>query len=301
MLNLIRPDKFPNYYQFGHRYGAPKKNPFSNQWEFKGASNIAELHDLLTDPYDGVLLRRRKIDVMQDLPEKIRSVLPVDMDRPQEYRKAVREFRRWLMEKKPSSAEKSWRAEALVKVGYLRRLAAELKLPAIYSWIGDFLATGNKLIVFGVHKAILQPIYDRYKSCAVIVDGSVTGSNRQGAVDRFNNSPACRLFVGNVRAAGTGWSARDCSTTLFVELDWTPTAMAQAGDRTHGIGRGRGTESSLDVYLIARGSIEERVLGILDVKQKNIDRIIDGADAEEDSIFLQLLDEFRQEPDLFSE
>lgn len=294
-LNILRPEKFPNFYSFGHHYCGAKKDDFGH-WDFSGASNLKELHSILTDSKDGVMLRRRKVDVLQDLPEKTRSVIPVPLSDPGEYRSAIRDFKGWLIRNKPGKAEAAWRSVALTRLGYLKRLAAELKLPSVIGWIDDYLkGSDGKLIVFGIHHRILLPLVERYEKLCTLIDGSVTGKKRLEAEDRFNTDPRCRLMIGNIQAAGTGWSARDCSTTLFAELDWKPGSHAQASDRTHGIARGREGYVSHSIYLVARDTIEESLCDKIYRKQQTLNAVLDGGEGDDFNLKEELLQELEEE------
>ena len=288
ILNIIRPTLFPNRWAFIRRYCNPKRTPWG--WDFSGSSNLEELNKILTDPEHGCLLRRKKCDVLQDLPAKTRTIVPLPLSRPSEYALAVKDFRSWLKIHAPGKSESALRAQALTRIGYLKRLCAELKLKAAFDWLDDYLASGDgKIIVFGVHQKVLLPTLERYGKGAVLLDGSVTGRARQEAVDRFNRDPECRVLVGNIRAAGTGWSARNCSVTAFLELDWTPGSHAQAEDRTHGIARGREGYVSQSIYLLARGTIEEKLAELLRKKQEVLNAVLDAGQGDDLDLVSELL------------
>src|SRR5690606_21436506 len=135
----------------------------------------------------------------------------------------------WLREKYGGKrANKAARVERLTRWGYLKQLVAELKLPSVLRWIDDFLeGTDQKLIVFGIHKAIVKAIHSRYKH-SVMVMGEVATKRRQYAVERFTTDKRCRLFVGNIDAAGVGLNLSVASNLAFVELPWTPGQLDQA-------------------------------------------------------------------------
>lgn len=288
ILNIVRPGLFPSRWGFLRRYCSPKRTPWG--WDVSGSSNLEELNKILTDPEHGCLLRRRKCDVLKDLPAKTRTLVPLPLSRPKEYALAVKDFRSWLTIYAPGKSESALRAQALTRIGYLKRLCAELKLQAAFAWLDDYLSSGDgKIIVFGVHSKVLLPTLERYGNAAVLVDGSVTGRARQEAVDRFNRDPSCRMLVGNIRAAGTGWSARDCSVTAFLELDWTPGAHAQAEDRTHGIARGREGYASQSIYLLARGTVEEKLAELLRRKQEVLNAVLDAGDGDDLDLVSELL------------
>lgn len=292
VLNMICPKKFPSFHAFGHKFCRPRHTRWG--WEFKGSSKPKKLHFIL-NKY--VMIRRLKKDVLKDLPDKQRIVVPMAIEEPQEYKKATKEFITWMkLNFGKQKADKAAQAEALVKIGYLRRLAARLKMKAVTEWVDEFLESGEKLILFGVHREMVEGFQKKYgKTACASVTGSVIGKDRQIEFDRFNADPKCVLFAGNLQAAGSGWSANACSTVAFLELCWSPGAHMQAEDRTHGINRGQAGMKSTAFYLVANGTIEEKLCDILLDKSKMIDSVVDGKEVEDMSVFDSLMKELREE------
>lgn len=269
VLNLIRPDLYGKWWTFSQIHCSPKLMPWG--WTFNGAVKLDILHKNLSQQ---MMIRKLKKDVLKDLPKKQRIVVPMAMDNPKEYQDALRDFIRWLTKKNPAQAKKASRAEQLVKIGYLRRLAGELKLKNVFNWIDDFLENSDgKLILFAIHKNIIRKLEERYKKICVVVDGSVKGKDRQTAVETFQRSKDFRLFIGNVKAAGQGLTLTAANTLAFVEIGWTPGEMSQAAARYDRIGQ---TQEMTEYWLIAKGSIEEKMCSILQKKQKVLDATLDG-------------------------
>ena len=220
------------------------------------------------------MIRRLKKDVLNDLPNKTRDVVPLDIEKPAEYRKANKDFINWLKEKSVSKALKAAKAEKMVQMGYLKRLAAQLKMKQAIAWVDNFLeSSDNKLVIFATHKSVIKKIHERYKDISVVVDGSVSGKKRKWAVNLFQENKKIRLFIGNIKAAGTGLTLTAASDLAFLELDWVPGTHTQAEDRIHRIGQ---TEHSNIYYLIAKGTIEEKLCGVIQEKQKVISNVLDG-------------------------
>lgn len=273
VLNMIDPARWANAYPFAMRYCAPKMTPWGPV--FKGATNLDELHRELKA---SCMIRRMKKDVLKDLPLRRSSIVPVDIDNRKEYVRAETDLVRWLMKFGKRKAKRAAAAEKLVKWAYLRRLAGQGKFKAIVEWVREFLKTGKKLLLFGIHTELLTWIYEAFRkeAGAVLVTGKVPAKNRTIMFDTFNADPRCRLMVGNIEAAGTGWSCRSCSTVAFVELAWNPSKHRQAGDRCHGIGRGVVGKRTTTVYLVAHGTVEETLVTMLQKKQKVQDELLDG-------------------------
>ena len=112
-----------------------------------------------------------------------------------------------------------------------------------------------------------------FKNIAVKVDGSVTGANRDKAVQAFQNDDNIRLFIGNINAAGVGLTLTAASSVAFIELPWSPALLDQAEDRCHRIGQ----KDTVNIYyLLGVDTIEERIVKMLDSKRKILDTVLDG-------------------------
>ena len=277
-LRMLRPDLFQSRVAFEERYCKREFKPWG--WQAKGAENLDELHKLLSRT---CMVRRLKSEVLSDLPSKTRTIVPLDIANRREYDDAVKDFLGWLLKRKSAAkAKKAAKSEQLTKIGYLKRLAASLKMKAVFEWIDNFLAeTDEKIILFGTHRDILQQIIERYKTKAILVDGSTTGQERQRRIDQFNKDKTTRILAGNIKAAGVGWSCTSASVVAFIELAWTPGDHTQAEDRVHGLKRGVEGVRSRAYYLVAHNTIEEELCKILQRKQGVLDGTLDGGDVEE--------------------
>jgi len=268
-LNLLYKKQFPSFLSFGFRYCAASRRPWG--WEYKGATHIKELHRRLTSLG---MIRRLKKDVLKELPAKARFVISLPLQKRTKYIEAENSFISWLYKQSPEKARKAAKAEKLVKFGYLKRLAAKLKMKSITEWIDNFLEeTEGKLVLFAVHKKVIHTLHEKYKHISVVVDGTIKGKKRKLAVDSFQKNKQVRLFIGNIKAAGVGITLTAASTLAFVELTFTPGDHTQAEDRIHRIGQ---KEKATIYYLIAKDTIEEDLCQIIQKKQKVLDGTLDG-------------------------
>lgn len=270
-LNILRPKIWPNFHSFAHRHAGARLRHWG--WDFRGASRIPELHQDLSQY---CLVRRRKEDVLKGLPPKARHVLPLAITGRRTYDKAVKDFLGWLRSVSPSKARRAARAEQMVKLGYLLRLTARLKMQAVFEWVDNFLEDGNKLLLYAIHTKVLDALEKRYKRISVRVDGSVLGKQRQKAFDQFNRLARTRLLLGNIDAAGVGWSCASASDVAFAELPWQPGKVEQCVDRAHGLKRGIEGRRTRAWFLVAHGTCEEKLCEILQRKQKTVDHTLDG-------------------------
>jgi SWI/SNF-related matrix-associated actin-dependent regulator 1 of chromatin subfamily A len=182
----------------------------------------------------------------------------------------------WLSKRSMSKAKSASKNLALVKIGYLLRLASELKRAQSIQWIKDFHDSEpkRKLIVFTMHKATVKAVKDAFPHCSLVVDGSVNQEARKSAVKQFQHPKSGKwLFIGQVNAAGVGLTLTVASTVAFLDLPWNPAQVTQAEDRIHRIGQ---TETCLIYYHVLARSIEKKIAKMIRTKATAFDQAIDG-------------------------
>ncbi|NCB27583.1 MAG: DEAD/DEAH box helicase, partial [Bacteroidia bacterium] len=286
-IKLVEPHLFPSFMAFANRYCAAHHNGWG--WNYDGASNIEELYEKL----QGVMIRRKKTDVLTELPDKQRTFLPLSISNEKEYRKAENNFIGWVTERKgKAAAEKASNAEALSQIAALRFLAAKGAVSGAIAWIKDFFdTTPHKLVVFAVHKEIIETLMQEFGAMAVKIDGSVAAKSRTEIVQEFQDNPSIRLFVGNIKAAGVGITLTAAHNVAFLELPWTPGELDQAEDRCHRIGQ----KNAVNVwYLLPKNTIEEKMAELIDEKRKVITAVLDGVQLDETSMLSALISTYAE-------
>lgn len=286
-LSLVQPGLFTSYWSYAHRYCGPKNNGFGVT--FTGATKTEELHEIVKS----VMIRRKKEDVLTELPSKIRSCIPIEINNKKEYNKARKDIIKWILENEgKAKSEKAKSAETLVKIAKLKRLTVEGKMKGCIAWIKDYLETNNKLIIFGVHKKTLLDIEQAFPGICVKIDGSVHMKKRNDAVEAFQNDPKIKLFLGNVKAAGAGLNLTAANSTCFLELPNTPGDCLQAEDRVYRIGQL--ADSVNAYYLIAQNTIEDDIIKMLIKKMSVLNAVVDGVPMEEINIFQELINNLKE-------
>ncbi len=161
---------------------------------------------------------------------------------------------------------------------------------SVIYWVGNFLNTDRKLVIFSTHKFVIDILMDEFKDLAVKIDGSVSLVNRERAVQAFQEDSKVRLFVGNIKAAGVVITLTAASNVAVIELPWTPGELEQAIDRVHRIGQ----ENSVTAYfLLAVNTIEYAIAQMLDGKRKVLDAILDGQATEETSLLTEIINKYK--------
>ncbi len=274
LVQIVDPTIFPSKHDFLSRYSYYSKKWYG--WVSKGARNLEELHRILSDT---VMIRRRKQDVLEQLPHVQFTVIPIEVDL-REYRKAEKDFIGWLAKKSPTMAANAAKAIEITKLNGLKQLAGQLKVDAVVRWSHDLLEeTEGKLLLGAVHHSVTGPLMDAFGDKAVKVDGGLTHQQKQAAFDAFNLNPKCRVLVGNLQAAGTGWSCTATSDAALCELPWVPSEVEQFIGRLHGIERGIPGVVSHVRFLVAEDTIESDLCSLLQTKREWAAAAIDGIES----------------------
>lgn len=293
VAHALAPDVFPRYGSFVFRYCAA----FNNGWglDVSGASNLDELQAKLRG---SIMVRRLKADVLTELPAKRRAVVELPADgsarRAIEAERSLYDARQGRLDAlraavaqaKASEDPEAYRAAVAAleegtkvlfdEMSAVRHQVALAKLPLVIDFVRDVLdGSSEKLIVFGHHLDLIGALSEAFPGAAVITGQTPIGA-RQQAVDRFQNDPECRLFIGNIRAAGVGLTLTAASHVVFAELDWVPGNVTQAEDRAHRIGQ---HDSVLVQHLVLEGSLDATMARTLIEKQAVLDAALDNEPA----------------------
>lgn len=252
-------------------YIFPSFSTFKNS---QSSKSLLKLHKKLVG---SIMMRRRKQDVLSELPDKRRDAVPIETVNIEEYFQLEEEMGD-IIHDLLEEYEDYWsiplkkRGHILAKLNEMRKKSGEIKLPGVIEWIEDFLKCDGKLAVFAHHRNVVEEIHRSFPD-SVVVYGGMNESKKEKAVQAFQHDPNVRLFVGNIKAAGVGIDLTASSNVAFAELPWTPADLIQAEDRCHRIGQ----KSSVNVfYLIAPETIDGRMMEILDRKQRIVDAVLDG-------------------------
>jgi SWI/SNF-related matrix-associated actin-dependent regulator 1 of chromatin subfamily A len=223
-------------------------------------------------------VRRLKSEVLPQLPAKRQVVVPVALSNAREYRLAEEDVIAWLRSQPLDLRElkariaATLRAERLAQLGTLQRLAARGKLAAALSWIGDFLQSGEPLVVFARHVEIQEAVLARFPDAAHLL-GRDSIAARDAAVAAFQSGGGPQLLVGATRVAAQGITLTRASNVAFLELEWTPAMHDQAEDRCHRIGQ---HDAVTAWYLLAAGTIDETMAALIQHKRGIVAAVTDG-------------------------
>lgn len=236
------------------------------------SSNLYELHYRL---WEICYFRRDKAIALKDLPEKTRQYLTVDIDNRKEYEFAENDLIRYLVEYESASdatLKSAAKATAMVQINHLRQISARGKMKEAKQFIHDVIDGGDKLIVFAFHKSVMSEIMATFPG-SVSVTGSDSQEKKQAAIDKFQHDPDCKLIALNYKSGGVGITLTAASRILFIEFPWTASDCEQAECRAHRNGQKNAVNC---YYLLARNTIDERILEIIQ-KEREDSSVVTGA------------------------
>lgn len=272
---------------------------FGGRWKFearycpngKGAAFMDELNKKMRST---CYIRRKKQDVYGELPDVRNAVqiLEIPAKEYRKYQEIEQDVVDFLAQKAREVAEEQGtdpdaaylqkynqlrNSEHLVKLTVLRDAVSQMKYDAITAWLDEFLANGEeKVVVFAEHIDFVEKLHQRYADKAVKVRGGVSNDDRMDAVNRFQNDPTCRVFIGNMKAASEGLTLTAASDVVFCELAWTPSMHEQCVGRCYG--RVNDLHGATAWYLLADQTIDQDIFELLEEKKKIVDAVTDGED-----------------------
>jgi SWI/SNF-related matrix-associated actin-dependent regulator 1 of chromatin subfamily A len=315
LTKAIEPAVFPSFFQFGKEFCGAFQDRFG--WNFDGATNIDKLSRILRER---VMIRRQKMEVLTELPERRRVTIPIMLNGAlKEYQKeastaieSLAELRREREEWKTrmnsmadeerrtylaEHAEEKAKAQGITghiisEITKLRRVAGLAKTEAAVDFILDSVEQAGAVIVFAHHHDVIDAYMGRLleeEIRVVKVDGRDGAVARQTAVDAFQEGKA-QVIVVSIAAGGVGMNLQTASNVIFVEFPWRPGDVDQAEARAWRMGQKNAVTT---YFLIGIGTIEEPIARVIDAKREVVNAVVGESDRtiEDDGILDSILDE----------
>ncbi|HEY7163993.1 MAG TPA: SNF2-related protein [Candidatus Binatia bacterium] len=238
------------------------------------------------------ILRRTKAEVARELPPKIEQTIFCDLNPPD--RKLYNELRNYYRARLlkdngdgPVGRVKFQALEALLR---LRQAACHVglidkgktgetsaKLETLFAQLEQVLDEGHKTLVFSQFTSLLALVrgrLDRDEIPYVYLDGKTR--DREARVEQFQNDENTKIFLISLKAGGLGLNLHAAEYVYLLDPWWNPAVEAQAIDRVHRIGQ---TRQVFAYRLIARDTVEEKVLALQQTKRELADAIITADDS----------------------
>ena len=266
-LCIVDPKKYnkQTFFPWHKKYCGAKQTKYG--WDFSGNTNTKKLAEELKY----IMIRRTEEDVFDDLPELIRTVIPITISNRHIYNKAKDDHIAWILEEKGKfAADRAERAEHLTRIEYLKQLVAEGKTKYAIQWIEDYLTSEDKLVIFTMHKTVTAEIMKKFKKSALKIDGSVsTGKERLDIAKKFETDPKIKIIVCNMIAASEGLNLGVSKAVLFLEQGWSPKLHEQCEGRIKGLRQaGRDRKLIYSYYLVGYDTIDMEISAMLEAKRK---------------------------------
>jgi superfamily II DNA or RNA helicase len=241
-----------------------------------------------------ILLRRKKADVLDQLPERLDKNLFVPMTSLQ--MKLHNENKEMV-----TRIVAKWRNYGFLTEADKQRLMMGLqnmRMSCDSSYLLDqgtnqgfkaaeaatqlqeqFEDTGVKAVVFSqwlrMHELVAQELKARSLD-HVFFHGGVPSNKRKDLIERFRADPGCRVFL-STDAGGVGLNLQHASVVVNMDLPWNPAVLEQRIGRVHRLGQRRAVQV---INFVARGTIEEGMLSVLKFKKSLFSGVLDGGESE---------------------
>jgi SWI/SNF-related matrix-associated actin-dependent regulator 1 of chromatin subfamily A len=241
--------------------------------DFSGVSNLGELNDRLRT--SGTMLRRRKVDVLPQLPRVTRQIVPLPVDMTpvlEELTERLAKLMGFDPDNPPFEIDPVRIPFELIAA--IRRETGTAKIQAALAFIADETQDMEKIVIYAHHYDVLKALHEALTP-SVLVTGRTPAKARARAVASFQESGGPRYFVASIQAMGVGITLTAASRVIFVEQSWVPAEMEQAECRLHRIGQLNAVPSQ---YLVVRESIDEKILSAVVDKMRVIEAVLGEAE-----------------------
>lgn len=252
-----------------------------------GSSDSTSVQRRLSRRLRPVILRRLKREVASDLPEKIEQVIYCDLNPTQRevYAKILRESREMIFDAEGGRK----RMLALTALLRLRQTCCDLRLlgladiepekasvksEVLEEILNEAVEGQHRVLVFSQFVEMLQilvPVLAEKGINFCYLDGKT--KNRGEVVTKFQENEEITVFLISLKAGGVGLNLTGADTVIHIDPWWNPAVEAQATDRAHRIGQTRVVNS---YKLIARDTVEEKILSLQNRKRELSENLLDG-------------------------
>ena len=265
IAGYLDPVTFGNYFKFGVRYAGAHQINIGRKtvWDFNGSSNLDELQRVLRQSF---MIRRKKDEVLKELPEKVRQIIVLPNS---DYSDQIKKEFETLADAVDETSSEDIEFEQMSGVRH------ETALAKVNDVVTHVAAIDHQVVVMAHHKDVVDGIKAGLEAAGksvVTLTGDCNQAHRQNSVETFQAGNA-DVFIGTIGAAGVGITLTSASHVVFAELDWVPGNMSQAEDRCHRIGQ---DSSVLVQHLVVDGSIDARLAQVLVGKQRVLDKALDN-------------------------
>lgn len=260
--------------EFYRYYAPPAKNGY-------GREHIEERFTELGERMRATFMHRRLRGDVIELPNKGRSTvaLPCNGHSAKRYKDAEQDIYAFF-NKEDRDTSGLAKAEALVLLNTLRKLAGEAKVPALVALVKDMIEDDpSGVFIVAEHSSVINSLQTAFLGKCVVIRGGMSDKDKSDAVDAFNNGDV-QILIGQIVSAGVGLTLHGNgrnTRVVFAQIPWTPADLRQAEDRLHRIGQTRDVQVTICLSAIENAwTIDERLWYLLDTKAFSASAIEDG-------------------------
>jgi hypothetical protein len=281
ITEFIAPALFGSLFRFNRRFYR-----FDTDGKVAGMQNLAELHDAVGT----VMLRRRKDEVDEQLPERIDNtyfvgLTPEQRTRYAEYEEIVARLYH-LAKKRPLRPEEMDRLQNALACMRMccdscYILDSEVrdapKLDELEKVLDDIWSSDpqRKVLIFSEWVRMLELAQERLERLKIgyaLHIGSLPQQRRRQAIIRFKEDPGCRVFLSS-ESGGVGLNLQAASVVVNLDLPWNPAKLEQRIARAW---RKHQKNRVNVINLVAQDTLEHRMLATLTFKQGLADAVLDA-------------------------
>ena len=255
-----RPHTYPAYLSFLNQYHPKGRQP----------RNLAILKEEIS-PY---LLRRRKGDVLKELPPKRYKNISLSLDPThQKLYVMAREdiLKGWAQELKDPIPLARRRFAHLGHILRMCHLSSMGKIDTLEELLHTHTEERRKVVVFSCFLGPLDRIYNRFQHQALLLTGAMNATQKFEAVKRFQEDDRILFALCSLKAMGLGITLSAADIGYLLDLPWTPMEKIQAEDRLHRLSQPNAVEI---IHLLAKGTIDEHMLSVLEKKAGTVEGVM---------------------------
>jgi SNF2 family DNA or RNA helicase len=269
ILNQISPIEFSTKEHFFTHYCGMKYNLDGYGWEVDSAIKFDELYSKIS-PF---MYRKRKEEVLDDLPDKSYINLDVEMTKKQQ-----KEYDNIVNSTKMDFFGNKQNLNPLVILTELRKYLSEIKKNSIYDLINIIIENNDKVVIIDVYKKPLNEIHEKYKNISLLHTGDYSTELRADMVNKFQEKSKDKLiFLGTVSTTNYGLTLTESNIMILLTLPYTVGEYNQVVDRIYRIGQ----KNNVIIYCpIVKSSIDEHVFAMLMSKLGETTKILDNREIE---------------------
>lgn len=291
VLHQISPLDFATQKYFYEYYCGMTYNLDGYGWETNSSeAKLSELFDKIS-PY---VYRKKKSEVLKDLPEKIYQKVLLEMT-SQEYdiyydleRGIANEFHNNISPMNQVSI-----------MGKLREYTSYLKVNAVGDLIDSILDCGEKFVIVDFYKKSLKRLNEKYPDISELHTGDVDDTIRANIVENFQDDEGkIKILLGSESTTKEGLTLTAANKVGILTIPYTPSILDQISDRLCRIGQ----KNVVNVYLfIYKDTIDEYIFDLIENKRTEISQVIDGENYVSnitESIIIKLIEKIKKKYDI---